>query len=46
MQRAHYLGTHAPRTAGDQYDLIAQRKIVIHGHHARQQYPKTRGSAK
>ena len=46
MQRARDLGADAARAAGDQHDLIAQRKIVIHDHHAPQRYPKSCGGAK
>jgi len=36
----------AARASGDQHDLIAQRKIVIHNDHAPQRYPKSCGGAK
>jgi hypothetical protein len=45
MQRACNLGTDAASAAGDQQNLIAQRKIVIHDDHATQRYPKSGGGA-
>jgi len=46
MQRARDLRPHAPRCAGDQRDVIAQGKIVIHNGHAAQRYPNGCGGAK
>jgi hypothetical protein len=36
----------AARAAGDQHDLTAQRKIVVHNGHAPQRYPNSCGGAK
>jgi len=46
MQRARNLSADATRAAGDQHDLIAQRKIIIHDDHAPQRYPKSCGGVK
>ena len=46
VQRARDLGADAARAAGDQHDLIAQGKIVIHDDHAPQRYRNRCGGAK